>query len=238
MGLDLHQRDVQLVVGALLVEQRDRPRQVDKPVHRSRHVLHAVHRIGVAEQDAVIALGQAGRNLHFEFALQRLAAVRPQEHLHRDFVARLHLGIRHPGVLDSGHAALRQQVHRHGHPRHVGRVHVVQVEPVELVAEPARQHQRRGHGHVAGSLHGGERHVPLAAQFHLPVQAVGGFIHEFVEAGNGIVERQHHQVGRPLLLHEDVEVEILLAADGLRSHRATAPSWSPGSCPTALPARP
>ena len=75
---------------------------------------------------------------------------------------------------------------------------------------------RRGHGHVAGSLHGGERHIPLAGQLHLPVQAVGGFIHEFVEAGNGIVERQHHEVGRPLLLHENVEVKILLAADGLR----------------------
>ena len=82
--------------------------------------------IGIAEQDAVLALRHAGRNLHLELALDAFAAIGAQEDLDRNLRRRPDFGRRHPGVLDGGDAALRQQIHR--------RVHALQLRRLDGIA--------------------------------------------------------------------------------------------------------
>ena len=94
----------------------------------------------------MIALGQAIGNFDFEIALHGFAPVGPQQDLDRHLVAGLHVGVGYPGALDRGHAALRHQVHREAHPRHVRRIDVVEIQAIELVAEPPGQGHGRGHG--------------------------------------------------------------------------------------------
>ena len=181
-------------------------------VHHAGHVLHAVDGVGVAEHDFVLALGQPGRYLEREIALEALAAVRTQENFHRHIVAGARLGSRQPGVFDAGNAALGQQVDGDRDALDAGRVDGVHIQAVELVAPPSGQHHGRGHGHFAGGLHGGKRQVRAAREFHVGGQAVGGLFLKLVQLGERVEQCEHHQVRRPLLLYEDVEAEILLAA--------------------------
>ena len=52
-----------------------------------------------------------------------------------------------------------------------------------------------------------------AARSSPPCRSAGTWLHPRNRSSSEmrVVQRQHHQVGRPLLMHEDVEVEVLLA---------------------------
>ena len=78
---------------------------------------------------------------------------------------------------------------------------------------PASDHRRR-HRHLARREHG--RNVNIRRPVHRDVAAhpVGHFIRILVHLLERIEQRQHHQERRPLLMHENVEVKILLLEDG------------------------
>ena len=84
---------------------------------------------------------------------------------------------------------------------------------MKLLSPPGGEHHGSGDGHLAGGLHGGDVEIGLALDFDLAAEAIGGFVGEFVEALDGVEEGEHHEIGRPLLMDEDAEVEIALGGN-------------------------
>ena len=61
----------------------------------------------------------------------------------------------------------------------------------------------------------------MPIHFDGAVEAVCRFVFEFVVARQRVKESHRHQIGRPLLLLENVEVKILLALNGIGAGHTT-----------------
>src|SRR4029077_19904055 len=135
----LNQRNIQLVVSALLVDERYRLRNIHEAIGSASHALHAIQRVCVTQKNAMLAFGKPGWNLEHEVALQALAAIGAQENLYGNLRAGFDFARRNPSVFDGGHAALRQDIDGSVDALELGHRHWIEEEAVEFIAPPAGQ---------------------------------------------------------------------------------------------------
>ena len=101
-----------------------------------------------------------------------------------------------------------QKVDTHVDGFELGKFCGIYEEAVEFVAPPTGEQHGRGHGSFGGRLHGAEFDFLLTFDMEFAAETVGGLFGEIVEVRDGVEVRGHHQIGRPLMIDENAEMEI------------------------------
>ena len=219
----LQHGDIELVVGVLLVQQRDGRTQIQSQRRGVIHPPHAVQRIPVAYQDAQRPAVGRGRYFDRQPAHDSFTAIGPQHCLHLNFVARTSFGDRRARRFQPRRSPLVGQADFQIQAHDLR----LRYRIAENAGEAFTQHQCRAEGRrravLRGRKHVLHRHIGIAVNVDLALHAIRCFRGKFVGSLQRAEDRRSHRQRREPRIAEHPEVVLarLRAAmhrDGHRNH--------------------